>query len=147
MNLEEIEDLMRDRDHSNLVNEVQRVSNLRALADEVPGLVNEVRRLNLQVGEVTAHRDRLRDLLNDIRGMILGARTVHEISELASRIMRRIEGPDEDAEKPDDEKRGEPAKVRNCNAHTGGAAPLFCHLNEGHPGKHLTGTLDRDIHF
>lgn len=51
MNLEEIEDLMSDRDRSDLLNQTQVVSNLRALADEVPGLVKEVRRLNLQVGD------------------------------------------------------------------------------------------------
>lgn len=49
-------------------------------------LLAEVKRLNLQLGEVTAHRDRLRDMLNDVRGMVFAGQP-----ELAARILRRID--------------------------------------------------------
>lgn len=47
----------------------------------------------LQLRELTAHRDRLRDMLNDLRGMTHSAILRDETHELANRIMRRIEGP------------------------------------------------------
>lgn len=75
-----------------------RHENLRSRADEEVGKLREEAHVrDLQNGSLKA-------MLNDIRGMVLGARTVHEISDLAARIYRRIEGPDEDAEKREGEK-------------------------------------------
>ena len=51
-------------------------------------LRNEKRALELQIGEVTAHRDRLRDMLNDIRGMVL---IRDSNTDLDVQILRRIE--------------------------------------------------------
>ncbi len=55
----------------------------------------------LQVGEVAAHRDRLRDMLNDVRGMAFSV-AFSSKEDLAARILRRIE--DGIVEKPRREK-------------------------------------------
>lgn len=51
----------------------------------------------LQVGEVTAHRDRLRDMLNKIRGLVWKEAYGPRDHSLEERVMEIIEGP---AEKP-----------------------------------------------
>ncbi len=59
-------------------------------------LHKEVTQANLQIGEVTAHRDRLRDMLNDIRGMALRSE-----EELSARVLRRIEGDGTEKRSPE----------------------------------------------
>lgn len=56
--------------------------------------VDELRRIELQIGEITAHRDRLRAMLNDVRWMVFN---FADQPELVAHILRRIDPVDGEA--------------------------------------------------
>jgi hypothetical protein len=62
--VQEAEKLMSQRDHGSIINPTKHVETIAALADEVPGLVAEVRRLLLQKNEaVLVERQRCVDIV------------------------------------------------------------------------------------
>lgn len=159
MNLDECDRLMRARDHGFGDADTSRL-NLLALADEVPGLVAEVRRLNLQIDAIRMRCGRICDessaaldkAATDSDRSYWGARLrcAQEIAQLIGNwkvaekqlCARCQKEPVRDAgrtcvkcieEMFPSQKRVEPSLICDMQSRAG---DCYCTLPEGHEGDH-----------